>query len=862
MHPGYTPRHNPRAHWLEPSTSSRASSGSINHREDQQPNEAINKRQQAAPPSLVSTSVPPSRFGGHDRGWAGRGGGASGYGMPRSGWTQHATRGNRSWRGSSYNNRGGRGMGHNDRRIQRPPSVHSEHTSRDASPLVAVPALPPDSNTLPYSTVAAFRVDSYSHSGQHGHQHSHSHSRDAWPLIAASTHPDSTAVPYHTTPAFRVDSYSHPGPSSTHTSSSSFNTFMKSGHSFEPIMYSTPTYPEFERPRLVTPTILPTLPSHTTAMKRSSSPHLPPTPQDPTPPLKRRKLNHSSSSSQTPLRFIKPEEHDLSLPNPTPTPPAQHQKQIKPEPRTPSPAPPPSRRLITESCQLYPLPPSCRKHPSSNPDYVKNRNALIAKERAILRGRGLRVVNVLFRDDGMVLEWKSDVPVWEDTLLPERTAVVGSADDDGREEEEDGGGGVAVMSREEVKGSREEVQRSRRSCSRDKLDSIPEQSTSTTTIPLSIPEQSNSPSPKHLKPKPKSKSKPPLPGRRKKVEIEDVDYDRARSPPGPSTLPQKEKEKGKGKAKGKEKERPPLPGRGKKNIKTEEKEGSVPLRPHKPKPLPLPKLPTSITTSKATSTPPPLLKEKPSLPRRRLPVPKVLPVEAEVRQGGDLSQVWTAEEMVDVEPTAVAFLQRYMHTLATDPGRLGGAYMRDAGFSLRSFSTPTSASSTASSSSSSSITLNPNPPRPNSNHFIHTTIRTDIPRILASVAFCPREVAYDVVSLGREAGGGVLLGVHGVVGAVGEGEGEEERERTVVDMSFLLYRSRSKASREGEGGVEGDGKKEGDPWPLLVVAQQVVVRSLSCLGSGEGVGVGVKWKGKGKEKEKGKRVEDEFPWLV
>lgn len=112
-----------------------------------------------------------------------------------------------------------------------------------------------------------------------------------------------------------------------------------------------------------------------------------------TPPLKRRRLD------QVPQAAVKSEEAEdqeqLTLtPNSRAHPPPSV---IKSETRSPS---PPSRRLVTESCSLYPIPDNCRKaNPNPNPAYLKNRHALIAKESRSLKRLGLKPKNVLFRYD-------------------------------------------------------------------------------------------------------------------------------------------------------------------------------------------------------------------------------------------------------------------------------------------------------------------------------------------------------------------------------------------------------------------------------------------------------------------------------
>lgn len=109
--------------------------------------------------------------------------------------------------------------------------------------------------------------------------------------------------------------------------------------------------------------------------------------RSPTPPFKRRKVDHAPDSHPA----IKAEEIDdpvipqIALSVPT---------LIKDEERTPSPPAPPQRRLVTESCSFYPLPVNCRK---SHPDYKQNRHALFSREYSNLKSLGLQKTKVLFR---------------------------------------------------------------------------------------------------------------------------------------------------------------------------------------------------------------------------------------------------------------------------------------------------------------------------------------------------------------------------------------------------------------------------------------------------------------------------------
>ncbi|KAF8199052.1 hypothetical protein BJ912DRAFT_1039193 [Pholiota molesta] len=74
---------------------------------------------------------------------------------------------------------------------------------------------------------------------------------------------------------------------------------------------------------------------------------------------------------------------------------------VKPERRSPS-LPlliEPERKLIRQSAKFFPMPATCRK---SNPQFAEERRSYFRQ-----------------KDDGLVIEWSSDVLVWSDTLKPE-----------------------------------------------------------------------------------------------------------------------------------------------------------------------------------------------------------------------------------------------------------------------------------------------------------------------------------------------------------------------------------------------------------------------------------------------------------
>ncbi|KAL7280580.1 hypothetical protein ACG7TL_005514 [Trametes sanguinea] len=73
-------------------------------------------------------------------------------------------------------------------------------------------------------------------------------------------------------------------------------------------------------------------------------------------------------------------------------------------------------RLILEGCvRIAPTPLECK---SVRPGYQAARQRWTASEVKKLRERGLRPTRVLIREDGMVIDWTSKVPVLSDTLRP------------------------------------------------------------------------------------------------------------------------------------------------------------------------------------------------------------------------------------------------------------------------------------------------------------------------------------------------------------------------------------------------------------------------------------------------------------
>ncbi|KAF7348442.1 hypothetical protein MVEN_01361200 [Mycena venus] len=139
---------------------------------------------------------------------------------------------------------------------------------------------------------------------------------------------------------------------------------------------------------------------------------------DSPPPSKRQRIEHGVK--------IKIEEPPSVLPTRAASPPAIRSSSpssrpvcIKQELRTPSPPPAdPPRRSATEGSKRYwPLPDSCKR--ALNPfNFEKERKDWLRAEHTTLRDLGLQIVRSFFRDDGMVIEWRSDEPVWLDSLRP------------------------------------------------------------------------------------------------------------------------------------------------------------------------------------------------------------------------------------------------------------------------------------------------------------------------------------------------------------------------------------------------------------------------------------------------------------
>jgi hypothetical protein len=320
--------------------------------EDLQPNEGINKRQRAAPPTVLPASVkPPLPRNNYTRWRHGSGGGSDGSGIGQSGrgswrggWTQYALRGNKSWRGARSS---GRGHGTSDSpawsQSFRPESEQTRNT------MVPVTMKPLESQT----------------------------NETSLPCPDPLPHPMFPVAPPSVTNPLLIEHDSRPNP--TQNSPASPNAYqgpvqppespeLLKVKSEDPDPMSSQMIPD----ELMVPSLI---------LKRSVSPLV----RCSTPPSKRRKLDHTST-------IVKAEEVERAASSrnfqihsyPTPN-------IAKAEPRSPS---PPPRRLVTESCSFYPLPEDCRK---SHPEHKKNRHAFFAREYNILKCLGLKRTKVFFR---------------------------------------------------------------------------------------------------------------------------------------------------------------------------------------------------------------------------------------------------------------------------------------------------------------------------------------------------------------------------------------------------------------------------------------------------------------------------------
>jgi hypothetical protein len=104
--------------------------------------------------------------------------------------------------------------------------------------------------------------------------------------------------------------------------------------------------------------------------------------------------------------------NNQSSPPSTPPPQSIRIKQEDAEP------PLPQRRVVTSGSRRYLIPNDCEK---GQLNFKHNRQMWSKREADILRRRGCKPVRMFIREDGMVIDWESSVPVWSDTLQPAGT---------------------------------------------------------------------------------------------------------------------------------------------------------------------------------------------------------------------------------------------------------------------------------------------------------------------------------------------------------------------------------------------------------------------------------------------------------
>ncbi|KZP13569.1 hypothetical protein FIBSPDRAFT_1049366 [Athelia psychrophila] len=74
----------------------------------------------------------------------------------------------------------------------------------------------------------------------------------------------------------------------------------------------------------------------------------------------------------------------------------------------------PQRLLVTSGSRRYAdVPADCRK---ALPGFKRARETWSKKEAEVLKAMGLKPVRTFIREDGLVIDWTSSVPVWNDTL--------------------------------------------------------------------------------------------------------------------------------------------------------------------------------------------------------------------------------------------------------------------------------------------------------------------------------------------------------------------------------------------------------------------------------------------------------------
>ncbi|KAG5637235.1 hypothetical protein H0H81_005278 [Sphagnurus paluster] len=746
----------------------KANGTSSAHREDQQPNEGINKRQRAGPPSILPTSFPQHRRGV----WNVPRGGNPPLGSSRgSGWTQHPVRGDRNWK----NTRGGHAV-RNFSHEPRPPAPHYERYSSTTTEHSWNKwyATSHHHHTLQFPPRSEYPFENAPKKQPYAAQHD---TRTNNGTIALSSPPSTLEA---SSPSLNVSQHRCDGLSGTDaspTSSTNLSPTITIPHqAFQPHETSSSFTSNSPIPR----SLLDDPSKHFTYTEESS------------PPSKRRRLD------STPEFQFKAEEIEIPGLLSTIAKSSLLEVAVKTERRSPT---PPSRRLVTQSCTMFPLPDECRKmNPGYNPEYIKNRQALVAKERGRLKRRGFKVIHVLFRDDGMVIEWTSSVPVWSDTLLPNSESESSEA-----EICESPVPKPKYLATEPIRSQvpfalpkpKVKTKALRRSCSRDSDGEARELPDPHTGSEYKQSKPSGPP------PKPLPLPVPSLPQRKRSIG-DSPPVSSSSSPPfhpGAQSIgsPPPTKLKGKGKAVEIEVEL---------EVQHQKKQPSIP---HTGRPIPLP---FHSSHSKASTS------REPKNDTSSTVTPATQEIEI-VDSVGVILEAWSVDQLPNVEPMAIDFLERYMRALDADTATLRCAYAPYASFSCRTSSSLSTAGSGSSVAGPSSGPLHvPSSSMPARGNLCQgpDAILAQLEQLGSLKFFAGGDMAhdvrvhYDVVSLCEAAGGGILLAVYSEV--VDPKFDQPKGEVFELDQAFVLQRR--------QGGVEGRGGES--MWPLVAVAHQMFIR--------------------------------------
>lgn len=83
--------------------------------------------------------------------------------------------------------------------------------------------------------------------------------------------------------------------------------------------------------------------------------------------------------------------------------------------QSPTPPPPQRKLVISGTKRFAPFPSNCLP---PNPGYKQHRRTWSKKCQSEIEALKLQTEKLLIRDDGVIVDWKSPVPVWSDTLRP------------------------------------------------------------------------------------------------------------------------------------------------------------------------------------------------------------------------------------------------------------------------------------------------------------------------------------------------------------------------------------------------------------------------------------------------------------